>query len=122
MLWAIHELDRVDKHRLLLPVAVVLDRIDLDGDSYDLSVVRKFSGFGAAGPVVFEPLGWTPLKEGGEILGFPNGADFGVTQTTLNFDIRLAEPGMLRDESAVTQLRILAGLAGKVIRDLAPLA
>jgi hypothetical protein len=100
----------------------VLARIDLDGDSYELSAVRKFSGFGAAGPIAFEPLEWTPLKEDVEILGFPNGADFGVTQTTLNFDMRLAESGMLRNDSAVTQLRMLAGRAENVIRDLAPLA
>jgi hypothetical protein len=34
----------------------------------------------------------------------------------------LGEPEMLRETSAITQLRILAGLAEKVVRDLAPLA
>jgi hypothetical protein len=122
LLWAIHELDRVDKHRLLLSVVVVLTQIELDGDSYELSVVKKFSGFDLSRPVALEPLRWTPLKEGTELLGFPNGADFGVTQTTLSLDMMLAEPEMLRDNSAISQLRILAGLAEKVIRDLVPLA
>lgn len=44
LLWAIHELDRVDKHRLLLPVAVAFTGTSLDGDSYELAVVKKFSG------------------------------------------------------------------------------
>ena len=45
LLWAIHELDRVDKHRLLLPVAVAFTAVGLDGDSYELTVVKKkYSG------------------------------------------------------------------------------
>ncbi len=48
LLWAIHELDRVDKHRLLLPVAVAFSGISLVGDSYELTVVKKFSGVVAA--------------------------------------------------------------------------
>jgi hypothetical protein len=67
------------------------------------------------------PIGWTPLEEGAELLGFPDGADFGATQTTLRIDMMLGEPEMLRDKSAITQLQILAGLVEKVIRDLAPL-
>jgi hypothetical protein len=49
-------------------------------------------------------------------------SDFGATAATLTFDMMLGEPKMLRERSAITQLRILAGLAEKVIRDLAPLA
>jgi hypothetical protein len=122
LLWAIHELDRVDKHRLLLPVAVALTRIDLYGDSYELAVAKKFSGFDPSGPLALAPLNWTPLEDRAELLGFPDGADFGATQTTLSVDMMLGEPEMLRDKSAITQLRILAGLAEEVIRDLAPLA
>jgi hypothetical protein len=122
LLWAIHELDRVDKHRLLLPVAVALTRIDLYGDSYELAVAKKFSGFDPAGPLALAPLRWTPLEDGAELPGFRDGGDFGATQTTLGIDMMLGEPEMLRDKSAITQLRILAGLAEKVIRDLAPLA
>ena len=43
-------------------------------------------------------------------------------QTTLSIDMMLKEPEMLGTKSAMTQLRILAGPAQKVIRDLAPLA
>lgn len=41
LLWAIHELDRVDKHRLLLSVAGALTGIGLDSDSYELMVTKS---------------------------------------------------------------------------------
>lgn len=120
LIWAIHELDRVDKHRLLLSVAVALTGVGLDGDSYELTVAKKYSGGDPAKPLALEPLKWTPLEEGTVLFGSPS--DFGATAATLTFDMMLGEPEMLRERSAVTQLRILAGLAEKVIRDLAPLA
>ena len=43
----IHGLDRIDRHRLLLSVAVVFTGIGLDGDSYELAVAKKFSGVDA---------------------------------------------------------------------------
>jgi hypothetical protein len=120
LLWAIHELDRVDKHRLLLSVAVALTRVGLDGDSYELAVAKKFSGGDPAKPLALEPIKWTPLEEGTVLFGYPS--DFGATAATLTFDVMFGEPKMLRERSAITQLRILAGLAETVIRDLAPLA
>jgi hypothetical protein len=73
------------------------------------------------GPVVLEFLKWTPVKDGIEF-SCPDGAGFGATRTTLSFDVILGEPEMLRDRPAVTQLRILTGLAEKAVHDLAPLA
>jgi hypothetical protein len=75
-----------------------------------------------ARPLALAPLQWTPLEEGAEFPNSPNGVDFGATGTALSFDMMLREPEMLRDKSAITQLRILAGLAEKIIRDLVPLA
>jgi hypothetical protein len=121
LLWAIHELDRVDKHRLVLSVAVALTRIGFDGESYELAVVKKFSGANPAEPLFLEPIKWTPVEEGTVLFSAADGFDFGATGATMTFDIMLGEPEMLREQSAVTQLRILAGLAEKVIRDLVPL-
>jgi hypothetical protein len=45
-----------------------------------------------------------------------------AAKATLTFDLTLGGPARVTEESAVTWLRILAGLAEKVIRDLAPLA
>jgi hypothetical protein len=122
LLWVIHELDRVDKHRLLLPVAVAFTGIGLDGDSYELTVVKKYSGVKAARPLVLAPREWIPLKEGKILINSPDGAGLSAAKATLTFDLTLGEPARMREESAVTWFRILAGLAEKVIRDLAPLA
>jgi hypothetical protein len=122
LLWAIHELDRVDKHRLLLPTVVVFTGISLDGDSYELTVVKKFSGVEAPRPLVLAPRQWTPLKEGKTLLSSPDGAGLSAAKATLTFDLTLGEPARMREESAVTWLRILAGLAEQTIRNLAPLA
>lgn len=122
LLWVIHELDRVDKYRLLLSVALALSGMYLEGDSYELTVAERFSGGDPEGPLALAPLVWTPLEEGTELFSSPDGADFGATRTALSFDVMLGEPEMMRDKSAITQLRILAGLAEKVVQDLAPLA
>jgi hypothetical protein len=117
LLWAIHELDRIDKHRLLLPVAVAVTGIGLDGDSYELAVVKKYSGMDESGPLLVEPRQWTPVEEGVVLFGSP--ADLTATEATFFFDVTLSEPVMLRDKPAVTWLRLLADRAETVITDLA---
>ena len=120
LLWAIHELDRIDKHRLLLSVAVAVTGIGLDGDSYELAVVKKYSGMDESGPLLLELRQWTPVEEGVVLFGSP--ADFAATEATFFFDVTLSEPMMLRDKPAVTWLRLLADRAKTVITDLACLA
>jgi len=122
LLWVIHELDRIDKHRLLLSVAIAFTGIGLDGDSYELAVAKKYSGVDAVRPLVITPREWTPLEEGKILFASSEGAGLSAAKATLTFDLTLGEPARMTDESAVTWLRILAGLAEKVIRDLAPLA
>jgi hypothetical protein len=117
-LWAIHELDRIDKHRLLLSVAVVVTGIGLHGDSYELAVAKKYSGMDVSGPLLLEPIKWTPVEEGRVLFG--SLSDFGATEATFIYDVTLSEPAMMRDKPAVTWLRILADRAEKVIMDLAP--
>jgi hypothetical protein len=121
-LWAVHELDRVDKHRLLLSAAVALGRIELHGDSYELTTVKKYSGWRLDGPLPFEPAEWTPVAEN-TILTIPlTGPDLGGTGTTLAFDIVLAEPEPLRTTAAATAMATLVNSTEKIIRRLSPLA
>lgn len=122
LLWVIHELDRIDKHRLLLPVAVALTGIGLDGDSYEIGVAKKHSGIDAARPLVIAPREWTPLEEGKILFTSTEGFGLSAAKATLSFDMTFGEPARVTDKSAVVWLRILAGLAEKVIRDLAPFA
>jgi len=120
LLWAIHELDRIDKHRLLLSVAVAVTGIELNGDSYELAVVKKYSGMDERGPLLVELRQWTPVEEGVVLFGSP--ADLAATEATFFFDVTLSEPVMLRDKPAVIWLRLLADRAETVITDLACLA
>jgi hypothetical protein len=113
LLWVLHELDRIDKHRLLLSVAVAFTGIGLDGDSYELAVVKKYSGIDAAKPLVVAPREWTPLEEGKVLFNSADGVGLSAAKATLTFDMTLGEPARVTDKSAVTWLRILAGLAEK---------
>jgi hypothetical protein len=114
--------NRIDKHRLLLSVAIAFTGIGLDGDSYELAVAKKYSGVDAARPLVITPRERTPLEEGKILFASSEGAGLSAAKATLTFDLTLGGPARVTEESAVTWLRILAGLAEKVIRDLAPLA
>jgi hypothetical protein len=121
LLWAIHELDRVDKHRLLLTIAVVNTGIQLHGDDYVLATVRRFGGYAQDQPLVIEPIKWIPLRQGTILFDVQNGLGLNATETHFTFDVTLGEPEVLTHQSAVVQLRILADLAESVIRQLASL-
>jgi hypothetical protein len=121
LLWAVHELDRVDKHRLLISIATVNTGIGLHGDSYALTTVRKFSGFAPDQPLLLERAGWTPLAQGAILLNLEDGLDLDATQATFTFDVTLGEPELLRGQPAVAQLRSLAQLSENLIRELTPL-
>jgi hypothetical protein len=121
-LWAIHELDRLDKHRLLISIAVANTRIRLDDSSYALATVKKFSGFSADDPVALEPINWTPLKKGTVLLDVADGSLFGAADARFSVEVTLGEPKIFRGQSVVAQLRILADLTESVLGHLALLA
>lgn len=122
LLWAIHELDRVDKHRLLLSIAVAHTGIYLHGDDYVLATVKRFGGYAQDQPLVIEPIKWAPLKQGTVLLDVQDGLGLNATETHFTFDVTLGEPEVLTRRPAVLQLRILADLAESVIDHLASLA
>jgi len=62
------------------------------------------------------------VQDGTVLFSSADGPTFGATAATLTFDIMLGEPEMLREEPAVTQLTMLAELAERTIRNLAPVA
>lgn len=121
-LWAAHELDRVDKHRLLLSTAVTLARIHLHGDSYELATAKRFSGWDPSGPLPVEPVEWTPVEEN-TVLTVPlTGPDLGGTETTLQFNVVFGEPELLRTTAATQALKTLADSAEKTIQRMSSLA
>jgi hypothetical protein len=121
-LWAVHELDRVDKHRLLLSAAVTLGRIELHGDSWELATVKRYTGYNPDGPLPLEPIQWTPVQKG-TVLAIPVAApDLERAEATLRFDIVLDEMPTLRRTAAAVAMAMLADSAEKAIRRLIPLA
>jgi hypothetical protein len=112
LLWAVNELERVDKHRLLLSVAAANTAISIDFTRPEEK----------AGPVLrLRPDSWTPLETGKVLLDVGLYSGF-ATPPKFDIDVMLQEPQELRDKPVVTQLRILAGYAEKTIQELMPLS
>lgn len=122
LLWTAHELDRIDKHRLLLSIAVVNTSVQLHGTegNYAADVMRKFSGLAPNQPLSFEPIEWTPLNEGAVLLNVFEDLLLSDSKTTFEFDVTLGEPAEARGKSAVEHLSTLASFVGQTMTDLTP--
>jgi hypothetical protein len=68
-----------DKHRILLSAAVALTGIALDGDSYVLTIAKKYSG---GDPSNVEPARWIPFETGTVLPGL-GGSGLGVAEKTI---------------------------------------
>jgi hypothetical protein len=121
-LWAVHELDRLDKHRLLISIATVNTRIGFHGESYQLTTVKKFGGFALDQPLLLERTEWVPLTPGTMLLDLRDGLDLDARHVTFDVDVALAEPELLKGQPVVAQLRLLATRAEICLRELAALA
>jgi hypothetical protein len=122
-LWAIHELDRVDKHRLLISLSVVNTLITLEGEGYDFETVRKFSWHADDNEhMSLERTTWVPLEVGTILFDTEKFAGLGITDVRFSLAVALGEPDELRGSVAVSQLRGLATAAEQLIENLAMLA
>jgi hypothetical protein len=122
LLWAAHELDRIDKHRLLISIATVNTSIGFHGESYQLTTVKRFSGFAPDQPLLLERVGWAPLTQETMLLDLKDGLDLDARQVTFAVDVALAEPELLKGKPVLAQLRSLADRAESCLRELAALA
>jgi len=121
-MWALHELDRIDKHRLLISLAAANNLIILEGEGYDYETIKKYSGYAQDRPLAMEPMRWIPLKEGTILFDAEGFTDFGITGAKFSLAVTLGEPNILRGQVAVSQLRGLATAAENLIASLAMLA
>jgi hypothetical protein len=118
--WAVHELDRVDKHRLLISLAAANNLILLEGEGYGFETVKRFSGYAQGrSSIGLEPTKWVPLKAGTILFDSEGFADFGITDAQFSLVIALGEPDMLRGQVAVSQLRGLAVATERLLASLA---
>lgn len=117
-LWYVNELDRVDKHRLLIPVAAA------------------HAGVVVGIPPIFAPVPglrprmlpvnvtqqeWKPLEAGTVLWDVPEGADPAPDVIQFEYQVTFGEPWELRGSPVVAQLRILATWAEMEIQNLATL-
>jgi hypothetical protein len=119
--WAVDELDRIDKHRLLLSVAAANTGVTLDAAEMFRNVTL------AAGltdvPSLFitiKPADWTPIEEGTELFVVPGPGGFDA-DPQFPFDVTLGEPDVLRGEPVVPALRRLIDEVEGLLKRLVPL-
>jgi hypothetical protein len=117
-IWAINELDRIDKHRLLISVAGTNTAVVIDfGESLRNAVVgREIPSL----PLALRPE-WTPVEDGTELFMVQSPAGLN-TEPKFTFDVTLGEPEILKGEPAVPALRHLIDEVESLLKRLVPLA
>jgi hypothetical protein len=107
-LWAVHELDRIDKHRLLISVAVVHTAVVFEV----VPVLNPVPGMQPPTmPLALATRKWTPLEAGTVLWHVKEGAEPSPDPIRHVYDVALGEPENLRGQPVIAQLRILASHA-----------
>jgi hypothetical protein len=125
-IWAVSELDRVDKHRLVLNVAAAHTALELDFNAVLARQIATIVPGGDASLPVLQPLALRPaplerLRPGLELLTVQDKDGF-EPDAKFRFEILLGEPEPLKDEPVVPTLRRLADEVENLLRLLEPLA
>jgi hypothetical protein len=105
-LWQVHELDRIDKHRLVLAVAAAQAAIRFDLPSPVLNPAGDLRP--GTMPLALAPKKWTPLEAGAVLWHVPEGSPPLHDPTSFEYDVQLGEVAGLKGLPVVAQLRILA--------------
>lgn len=120
--WALDELDRTDKHQLLIAVAGANTSIVID---FGEVMAATFSDFFRSGEVPSLPLAlrpnWTPVKKEAELFTVQDEKGF-KGEPKFTFDVALSEPDLLRGQPVVKVLRHMTDVAEALINRLTPLA
>jgi hypothetical protein len=116
-LWAVNELDRIDKHRLLLSVAGAHTAVVIDfGEGLRRALAnQQIPNL----PLALRRPEWTPVEEGTELFIAPDGLD---TEPEFTFQVTLGEPAVLKGEPVVPALRRLINEVENLLKRLVPLA
>jgi hypothetical protein len=124
-LWRIHKLDIVDKHRLLLTVAMRYESVILDlgaiiNGSFDAAGLDDPGSPFPSMPVAINPAEKTTIKVGRVLYSAPLG-DEAHDDVKANLEVALNEPEVPINEPVVKTLYELAGFVGEVIDLFRPL-
>jgi hypothetical protein len=121
-IWALDELDRVDKHRLLIPVTGANTALVVD---FGEVMAATFPSLYTEGrtpklPVALRPVAWTPVTAGVELFSVQTSNGFN-TDPKFIFEVALAEPDALRGKPVAEALRHLACETESLLQRLVPL-
>ncbi len=110
VLWRLHKLNNIDKHRLLLTVGFAFRSLDLGADigsEMERFMAQKFPGqpLPAMPPLFFRPADRLfPLKVGDEL--YIGGADQPINdKMQFRFDVAFGEPGVAEDQPLLETLQ-----------------
>jgi hypothetical protein len=121
-IWAITEMDRIDKHRLLIAMAGTNSAVILDVSKIFNAMFKDTRAELPSFPVALKPT-WTPIEADTELYAIPANAGPGAeAEPKFTFDVALGEPEVLKGEPVVPALRRLIDEVEGLLKRLVPLA
>lgn len=123
LLWAIHKLDNIDKHRTLLTVGAAFQGIHIE--KAIIKFVTNALGFKPMRPIpniaMRLPRLRCPLNVGDKLfLGFPQDEEVNK-ELQFSFTVALSETGVIESKPIIDVLREMATLVNNIVGDFAPL-
>jgi hypothetical protein len=121
LLWKIHELNRIDKHRLLVTVGSSYRSMDI-GAHIHAMMIKEFPDIEIPiKPIFFKPADTLfPLKVGAELfVDEPNAQP--IPDMQFRFDVVLNEPGIVEGEYLVDVVHSMVGVVDGLVPTFAPL-
>lgn len=119
-IWAINELDRIDKHRLLIAVAGANTAVILDFSEIAARLMPESASSLPSIPLAVKPQ-WTPVEDGTELFTVESATGF-YSEPKFTFEVALGEPEVLKGEPVVPALRRLIDEVEGLLKRLIPLA
>jgi hypothetical protein len=124
-IWAVGDLDRIDKHRLLIAISgakvvTILDMADIAEAAF-----REINPDFTPWPSMrfgLKPADWIPIEAGTELYGIPANAGPGAeAKPEFGFSVAFGEPEILKGEPVVPALRRLIDEVESLLKRLVPL-
>lgn len=122
-LWRLHELNKIDKHRLLLTACVTSDARSMTPAERETIVTRFLGSHPNRTPPdltrTLKAVIPVPLKAGDKLYTVPHSEM--DQQMNFHFDVAFNEPQIMECKPVVEALHEMANLVGKIVLDFDPL-
>ena len=110
-LWVLHELNRIDKHRVLLVVVACVEM----ADRTEINASKDVEIVGMSPPT---PLGVRPCSGGTEIfsVGFGDKFDPEVKMdANFRFQMTFGQPGIIENQAVIPMLNIMRNVVATIV-------